>query len=240
MTSARQLKSAIIGLIGFAATEEQVLLAGSPAEETGSPQNWAALPVVAHNTEFKAQQVQRLLAIRLSRTPEDFTEVDHASSEVYLGYAAQPPDRVAPDSIQVTSDLIEGVKSVSADDLFDPSRNLWLRGRLLWLQVIVRGFWHPCGHLADYYLAHGQQDRAVAMTTHGLATARYFAVPDEACGMASYNLACAQAKAGHLEDAIAAVAATIGLNPGLRPKLATEPDLAALRDGGYLESAGVP
>jgi hypothetical protein len=239
MTSAQQLKSAIIGLLGFAATEEQVLLAGSPAEETGSPQHWAALPVVAHNTEFKAQQVQRLLAIRLSRVPEDFTEVDHASSQVYLGYAAQPPDRVAAESNRVTADLIEGLKAVSADDLFDPSRNPWLKGRPLWLQVIVRGFWHPTGHLGDYYLAHGEPDRAVAMATHALATARYLAVPDEACGMASYNLACAQAKAGYLQDAAAAVRETIGVNPALRAKVATEPDLAALRDGGYLESAGL-
>src|SRR5262245_50266232 len=240
MTSARQLKSAIIGLVGFAATEEQVLLAGSPADETGSPKNWAALPVVAHNAEFKAQQVQRLLAIRLSRVPEDFTEVDHASSEVYLGYAAQPSDRVAAESRRVTGDLIEGLKSVSADDLFDPSRNPWLKGRQLWLQIVVRGFWHPTGHLADYYLAHGEPGRAVAMATHALAAARYFGAPDEACGMASYNLACARAKAGYLEDAAATVRETIGLNPGLRAKLATEPDLAALREGGYVESAGVP
>src|SRR6266852_6935198 len=191
MTSARQLNSAIIGLIGFAATEEQVLLAGSPPDEAGSPQNWAALPVVAHNTEFKAQQVQRLLAIGLSCLPEDFTEVNHASSEVYLGYAAQPSDRVAAESIRVTGDLIEGLRSVSADDLFDPSRNPWLKGRQLWLQVVVRGFWHPAGHLSDYYLAHGQPDRAVALTAHGVATASYLGVPDEVRGMAAYNLACA-------------------------------------------------
>jgi hypothetical protein len=238
MTSTRQLKRAIIGLIAFAATEEQVLLAGSPAEETGSPQNWAALPVVAHNTEFKAQQVERLLAIRQSRVPQDFTEVSHSSSEVYLGYAVQPSDRVAAESNRVTGDLIEGLKSAGAEDLLDPSRNPWLKGRQLWLQVIVRGFWHPTGHLADYYLAHGQADRAVGMAAHALATARYFGVPDEACGMASFNLACAQAKAGCLEDAAATVRETIGLNPGLRAKMGTEPDLAALRDGGYLESAG--
>jgi len=240
MTSAQQLKSAITGLVGFAATEEQVLLARRPADETGSPQNWAAPPIVAHNTEFKAQQVQRLLAIRLSRVPQDFAEVDHASSDIYLGYAAQPPDRVAAESNRVTGELIEGLKSVSADDLFDPSRNPWLKGRQLWLQIIVRGFWHPTGHLADYYLAHGEPGRAVEMATHALAAARYLAVPDEACGMASYNLACAQAKAGHLEDAATTVRETVGLNPGLRAKVATEPDLAALRDGGYLESAGVP
>src|SRR5258707_12101758 len=132
MTSARQLKSAIVGLLGFAATEEQVLLAGSPAEETGSPQHWAALPVVAHNTEFKAQKVQRLLAIRLNRVPEDFTEVDHASSQVYLGYAAQPPDRVAAESNRGTGDLIEGLRTVSAADFVARSRSPGLKGRRLW------------------------------------------------------------------------------------------------------------
>ena len=76
------------------------------------------------------------------------------------------------------------------------------------------------------------------MATHALATARYFRVPDEACGMASYNLACAQAKAGYVEDSAATVGETIRLNPGLRAKIAAEPDLASLREGGYLESAG--
>ena len=96
MTSARQLKSAIIGLVGFAATEEQVLIAESPPDEAGSPQNWAALPVVAHDTEFKAQQVHRLLAIAQGRAPEEYAEIDHASEEVYLACAAQPAGRVAP------------------------------------------------------------------------------------------------------------------------------------------------
>src|SRR5260370_14174089 len=216
MTSARQLKSAIIGLVGFAATEEQVLLAGSPPDEAGSRQHWAALPVVAHNTEFKAQQVQRLLAIRLNRVPEDFTEVDHASSQVYLGYAAQPPDRVAAESNRVTGDLIEGLRTVSADDLFDPSRNPWLRGRQLWLQIIVRGFWHPTGHLGEYYLRHGQPERAVALAENAVAVAGYLGAPAPARGMASYNLACARAGAGLLDQAAAAVARGPPPNPRVR------------------------
>ena len=123
--------------------------------------------------------------------------------------------------------------------MFDPSRHPWLRGRQLWLQVVVRGFWHPSGHLADYYLAHGQPARAVALTAHAVTTARYLGVPDEAAAMASYNLACAQAKAGHLDEAAATVRETVALSPGLRPKVGTEPDLAALRQAGLLESAGV-
>ena len=118
------------------------------------------------------------------------------------------------------------------DDLLDPGRNPWLKGRKLWLQVVVRGFWHPMGHLADYYLAHSQPDRAVALAAHGLATASYLRAPDEACGMAAYNLACAQAKSDLLEEAVASLRDAVALNPGLRAKIDTEPDLAAVRNGG--------
>ena len=148
-------------------------------------------------------------------------------------------ERVADDSIRVTRELIEGLVAMDADDLFDPSRHPWLRGRQLWLQVVVRGFWHPTGHLSDYYIAHGQPARAVALTAQAVTTGRYLGVPDEAAAMASYNLACAQAMAGHLDDAAAAVRETVALNPGLRAKVGTEPDLAALRESGLLESAGV-
>jgi hypothetical protein len=229
------LSSSITGLLGFAAAEEQVLLAGGPAAETGTAACWAAVPLVAHNTEFKAQQVHRLASIAAGAVPAEFAEVDHASEDVYQAYAGQPPGQVASDSSRVSGELIAALNATAQEDLLDPARHPWLRGRQLWLQIVVRGFWHPTGHLADYYLAHGRAGRAVALTAHGLATAGYLGAPDQARGMAAYNLACAQAKAGHLEDAAASAREAAGLNPGLRAKIVTEPDLAALRDGGLLE-----
>jgi hypothetical protein len=239
VTDLRQLKGAISGLLGFAATEEHILLVTSPPGENGSPQNWAALPLVAHNTEFKAQQVRRLNAIRQGQEPPEFAEIDHTKREVYRSCAVVPPERLAADSIRVTGELIAGLTAMSAEDLFDPSRHPWLRGRQLWLQIVVRGFWHPTGHLSDYYLAHDQPARAIALTAHAVTTARYLGVPDEAAGMASYNLACAQARAGNLEEAATAARQTVVLNPGLQAKVETEPDLAALREAGLLESADV-
>ena len=98
-------------------------------------------------------------------------------------------------------------------DLTDPARNPWLRGRQLWLQIIVRGFWHPAGHLGEYYLRHGQPDRAVASPS-SRPRPRALARQPMARGMASYNLACAQAGAGLLAEAAAAVRAAVALNPG--------------------------
>ena len=234
MTSAGDLRSVIIGLLGFAAAEEQMLLATRPAAEEGSPQCWAARPIVAHNTEFKLQQVQRLQAIQAGLAPPEFPAVDHTSTELYRGYVTQPARAVAADSSRVTAELIDGLNSVSDADLRDPSRNSWLRGRQLWLQIIVRGFWHPTGHLGEYYLAHAQPDRAVALAAQGVATAGYLGAPDPARGMASYNLACAQARANLPDQAAAALREAITLNPHVRANAGRDPDLASLRESGRL------
>ena len=237
MTSVQELRSVIIGLLGFAAAEEQMVLAASPAAEQGSPQRWAAAPLLAHNTEFKRQQVQRLQAIQLGQTPPEFAEVDHTSIELYRGYAGQAAAEVARDSNRVTGELIDGVSLVSADDLRDPSRNPWLKGRQLWLQIIVRGFWHPAGHLGEYYLAHSRPDRAVALAAHAVATANYLGAPDPARGMAGYNLACVLARANLPDEAAAALREAIMLNPDVRANATRDPDLAILRDSGRLAAA---
>ena len=100
------------------------------------------------------------------------------------------------ESRQVTASLLDGVGALGDDDLVDPTRHPWLNGRPLWLQIVVRGFWHPTGHVADYYLGHGQQARAVALQEHMLATTRYLGASDQVAGMAAYSLACAQSILG--------------------------------------------
>jgi len=237
VTSIQELRSAIIGLVSVAAAEEQMLLAVTPAAGPGSPRCWAAAPLVAHNTEFKDQQVQRLRAISAGQAPPEFADIDHASSEVYRGYAGQAAADAARDSRRVTGELIDAVGSASADDLVNPARNPWLKGRQLWLQIIVRGFWHPAGHLGEYYLAHAQPDRAVALAAHAVATAGYLGAPDPARGMAAYNLACGQARANRPDEAAAALREAVTLNPDVRANAARDPDLAILRDSGRLAAA---
>jgi hypothetical protein len=234
MTSAAALRAVITGLVGFAAVQEQLLVAGAPQAETGDASCWAALPIIAHNTEFKRQQVQRLRAIRSGQQPPEFAEADHRSAGLYAELSAQPADSVARDSWRVSGELIEEVRSVAAEDLLDPSRHRWLRGRQLWLQVIVRGFWHPAGHLGEYYLSHAQADQAVVLAEEAVALTASVDAPDQARGMASYNLACARAGAGLLDEAAAAVADAIALNPDVRANAATDPDLASLRDSGRM------
>jgi len=95
---------------------------------------------------------------------------------------------------------------------------------------VVRGFWHPTGHLGEYYLAHGQAERAVALQEQGLALARYLAAPPAAAGMAGYSLACAQARAGRPELAARTLAEAIEANPDLRANASRDPDLRVVRE----------
>jgi tetratricopeptide (TPR) repeat protein len=234
MTGAAELRGIMTGLTGFAAVQEQLLLAAAEQAEPGDASCWAALPLVAHATEFARQQVQRLRAIRSGQAPPEFAAVDHRSAGLYAELSAQPADSVGRDSWRVSGELLEEVRSASQDDLLDPSRHPWLRGRQLWLQVIVRGFWHPAGHLGEYYLSHGQADRAVALAREAVALTATLRAPDQARGMASYNLACACTGAGLLDEAAAAVAEAIALNPDVASNAARDPDLASLRDTGRM------
>ena len=230
-----QLRRAVTGLLSFAAAEEQALLAADafgPGSGGGSPDRWAAVPLVAHNNQFKSQQAERIGCLLNRRVPPAYQEIDHTSEEVYRSYLAQPPEVVLASCRRVSAELADGTWALSDDDLLDPARHSWLNGRLLWLQIVVRGFWHPTGHLGDYYLAHGQAGRAVAMQAQGLAMARYLGAPAAAAGMAGYNLACAQARAGQPDQAARTLAEAIEANPDLRANARRDPDLEVLREAG--------
>jgi len=65
---------------------------------------------------------------------------------------------------------------------------------------------------------------------HAVATAGYLGAPGPARGMASYNLACAQAGSKLPDQAAVTLREAIGLNPGVRPNARRDPDLAVLRE----------
>ncbi|HZR48995.1 MAG TPA: hypothetical protein VFB06_05705 [Streptosporangiaceae bacterium] len=222
------MRSAITGLLFETAAAEQTLLL-EDGSSAGTPDDWAAVPLVAHCVDFKDQQSERLSCLLAGTVPPQFGEVDHRSDSLYQALSARPADEVLADSRRVTAALIDGLWAVADDDLTDPSRHPWLNGRMLWLQIVVRGFWHPMGHLGDYYLSHGQAERAVAMQSHALATARYLAIPAPAEGMAAYNLACALARAGFVERARATLSDAISLNADLTANAGRDPDLTAVR-----------
>ena len=239
-----ELRRSVTGLLSLAAASEQALLAAvrfcGLSSSVGDAGSWAAVPVVAHNNHFKDQQAERLRAVLAGRVPPSFGEIDHSSASVYGEYRAQPFSRVLGDCRLVTAELMDATWALSDEDLLDPARHPWLRGRMLWLQIVVRGFWHPTGHVGDYYLGHGQAARAVELHAHAVATARYLGAPSAAVGMALYSLGCAQARVGRPDEAASSLAAAIAANPDLRANASRDPDLEALRSEGLIDGLLTP
>lgn len=230
MNDTRALKTAIVGLIRCAATEDEMLLVStSDSHNVGSAQRWAPVPTVAHNTQFKREQVTRLEAVLHDEEPPESPAIDHTSEQSYRAFAELAPELVAEESRRTTDALVDSLLLLSDADLMDPSRQEWLRGRPLWLQIIVRGFWHPLGHVGDWYVANAMRERGVALRQQVVATAEYLAAPDESQGMAWYSLACTYASIGSTDDAVVALERAAALNHDLRARVATEPELEALR-----------
>ena len=76
------LRRAVTGLLSFAAAEEQALLAADafgPGSGGGSPDRRAAVPLVAHNNQFKSQQAERIGCLLDRRVPPAYGEIDQPS-----------------------------------------------------------------------------------------------------------------------------------------------------------------
>ena len=94
------LRRAVTGLLSFAAAEEQALLAADtfgPGSDGGSPDRWAAVPLVAHNNQFKSQQAERIGCLLDRRVPPAYGEIDHTSEEVYQSYPLAEAIEANPD-----------------------------------------------------------------------------------------------------------------------------------------------
>jgi hypothetical protein len=239
MNDTRALRTAIVGLIRCAATEDEMLLVStSDNHEIGSAERWAAAPTIAHNTQFKREQVARLEAVLHHEDPPEFAAIDHASERTYRDFSAISPKLVAEESRKTTDALVDALLLLPDADLIDPSLHDWLRGRALWLQIIVRGFWHPLGHVGDWYVANAMAERGIALRQHAVATAEYLHAPKESCGMAWYSLACTYAALGIADEGVVALRHAAALNDDLRARAATDPDLESLRADARVAGIG--
>ncbi len=114
MTDTTELRTALAGLLNFAAAEEQALLAAAAFcldYDRGSPDRWAAVPVVAHNNQFKGQQAERILAIRSGQVPAGYGEVDHSSAAGMAGYSLACAQAQAGQPEQAARTLAEALEA---------------------------------------------------------------------------------------------------------------------------------
>jgi len=223
------LRASIAGLLWLAAGEEVLLLEQAPDDEPGDPYCWSAPATVAHISELRGQQATRLRCVREGIAPPVYPQVDHTALEVYAAFAETRRAKAFELSRASASALLDELHATADHDLLDPAPEPWLRGRQLWLEIVVRGFWHPLDHISEYYRSHWQAERGLALHRHAVETARYLGAARPARGMAHYGLACAWAACGEQAAALSEFDHALNLNPDLRHAAARDADLRPLR-----------
>ena len=227
------LRSSVIALLAYARDQEESFLRDLTAAErdlVGGPDHPAAKVLLAHITEFKRQQVQKVAAAASGESPPRLEAVEPSDPVEYARLALRYWQQVEIEAARVFSALAAEVERLSDEELRDPHRFPWLNGRPLCRQVLGRGLWHPLTHLSDYDLARGEKARPARR--HEMLAAlvdRLAFVPVSGDGMSCYNLACAFAEAGEHDKALALVEAAIRTDPKYADYARDDPDLAPLR-----------
>jgi hypothetical protein len=229
------LRAGILALLGRMQSEErrfEASLSDGERVDDGSAQHWGAKVVLAHITDFKGEQVARLDAAADGSEPPSFPRIDHRDPAAYAAYLARSWDQVRADAVRTCEALVEHTRTLDTQILFTPGIYPWLQGRALWAQILVRGVWHPSGHLHQYLAEHGQTDRVLELQQGLLGAATTANIPDVPGGrpFAIYNLACAHALAGQPEPALDRLVEAVELDPALARAALKDADLEALRD----------
>jgi hypothetical protein len=227
------LRTAVIGLLDHMRGQErhfEAALSDAERSEDGSPERFGARAVLAHVTDFKREQVERVEAAIRSVDPPERTELD--ADAAYAAYLSRGWDEVSADAEQTATRLRAGTEAIEEAQLFTAGIYPWLRGRALWAQILVRGVWHPSAHLHQYLAEHDHVDRVVLLQQGLVDAATELQIPDVPGGrpFALYNLACAHALAGEVEQTLARLAETIRVDPGRAESARSDPDFALLRD----------
>lgn len=149
-----------MGLAAFAGAEDEVLLDAAPIAEDANAQLWSAAALPAHLTGFGQQQLQRPEAAAERRVPPELGEIDHGSEVPWRAYGSRPAGEMLAESRHATRRLVEQVAEPRRRTCPVPPQTL-ARGPAALARVVVRGFWHPTGHIASHLGRGHRADRFV-------------------------------------------------------------------------------
>jgi tetratricopeptide (TPR) repeat protein len=228
-----ELKAKLTDLLQRAHDEEQALVAKLTEDERstiGSLERWSAKDMVAHLVEWKARTGQRLAAAARNEPPPTYDDIDQANAEIFEEHRHLSWADVLEKSQRAHDELMEHLRAVPEDDLVDPNRFPWQKGRPLWRDIAGDGYSHPMAHIAQFYTRRGEREYA----TQSQETAAHLlrALDDSPSwhGIILYNLACYYAVSGQKEKAIDGLRQALHLNPDLTEWSQQDPDFASIRE----------
>ena len=194
----------------------------------GSLQGWSAKDMLAHlafwNYHFNCQLERGFAGQPI---PKSGDYLDQVNDGVLYEHLEQPFDEALADESLAYSQFCHIVGDISLEDMQDPQKYAFLEGRSLLERALGTYGYHTAAHISDYYVKHGQVERARALQES--ITQPLLGFPGWEAN-AVYNLGCFYSLNGFKQEAIVKVKEAFEIKPDLVDWAKQDSDLDALRD----------
>ena len=235
-------KNKLLDLLHMAYEEEMNFNASLNDEEcsiSGSLDSWAIKDVIVHNSTWKVIMSERFIASMSGSNPRSYDDYDAENEKIYQRHREDNWESVARFQEEAYRQLVEQVELAAEDDLVDPDRFAWLKGRSLLKQTFHNGYFHPLWHLALLIIERGEGERGFQMMEE---VTRISLTLDESPswqGQSLYNLACFYVLSGEKDKSLENLSQAFTLSPDMIEWSKEDSDLASLWDESrYLALVG--
>jgi tetratricopeptide (TPR) repeat protein len=227
------VQAALLGLLERAYAAQNTWITGlSDAERTmlGTPEEWSAKDMLAHVVFWQQVTIERLEAALRGEEPRTFGDFQPVNERIFEERRGQSWAQVQADAERAYTELTGHVRAMDADVLTDTQRFAWTNGQALSGSILGNGFSHPLEHVARFYLARGEAERASALLEQAIVQEPALeALPNDR-GAALYNLACFYATTGQPDKALPLLPEALRLRPDLIAWSKEDSDFDTLRD----------
>jgi hypothetical protein len=128
-------------------------LSDEELQEPALAGGWSVKDVIIHISAWEAELVKLLWQVKQGEPPSTVhfsnVEVDARNLEWFTAYHDRPLPRVLDDFAAVRKQTVRRVEGLNDEDLNDPQRYTWLKGRPLWEWVAGDSFEHDAEHAAQ-------------------------------------------------------------------------------------------
>ena len=189
------------------------------------PKGWPAALILFHISMWRERLRNALTEVRDGRPyqppPENIDEVNDAEVASGLG--------VSLSDISERSDTLLASLIALSEQLGERPFK-WYTASNTTEALLRNSYIHPRNHIVEYLTENGDQAGAHRLVEEAVSEMREVGAPPVALGATLYNLACARAAQGRLDEAIDLLEEALLMRPDIKAVAPTDPDLAPLRD----------